>query len=150
MATQRSHYKLNEELITRAAQLAALGWSQKSIAEACGVHHDTLGSWLASGVTEDGTDEECRLYRAIHEASVVGEAALVKKIADGDTRDAQWLLTHSPRWRNTWSDGAALRRELGSVLTTVVQVVQQSDLTPEQQDHLLLRMQAAGLGAPAN
>lgn len=72
-----------------------------------------------------------------------GEAAMVSKIAQGDTRDAQWLLTHSPRWRNTWSDGAAVRRALAAA----ADVVLGSDLTPEQKDHLFTRMQAAGLGA---
>lgn len=149
METQRSHRKLNSDLIARAARLAALGWPQRNIAEACGVAEQTFSTWLTNGQSDEATEAESELCEAIREAYVQGEAAMVQKIAEGDSRDAQWLLTHSPRWRNTWSDAAATRREVGSVLATVVQVVQQSDLTPEQQDHLLLRMQAAGLGSAA-
>lgn len=143
MATQRSHYKLNSDLIARAARLAALGWSQKAIAEACGVAEETFSRWLSAGASEDASEAESQLCQAIHEAYVEGEAAMVSKIAQGDTRDAQWLLTHSPRWRNTWSDGAAVRRALAAA----ADVVLGSDLTPEQKDHLFTRMQAAGLGA---
>ena len=150
MANQRGHRKLNQDLIAKAGRYAALGWSQKAIAEACGVSEWQFSEWLTNAKSDEPTELETLLSQAIQEAALKGEEALVRKIAEGDTRDAQWLLTHSPRWRNTWSDAAALRREVGSVLATVVQVVQQSDLTPEQQDHLLLRMQAAGLGAPAN
>lgn len=145
METQRSHYKLNADLIARAARLAALGWAQKDIAKACGVSEWQFSEWLSNARKEDATDLESQLSQAFHEASVAGEAAMVSKIAEGDSRDAQWLLTHSPRWRNTWSDGAAVRRALAAA----ADVVLQSDLTPDQQKHLLLRMQAAGLGSHA-
>lgn len=146
MAKERRHYKLNAQLIRKAGKLAALGWSQRNIAEACGVTEEILSIWLSNAKGDNPTDLELQLFQAIQEAAAAGEEALVTKIANGDTRDAQWLLTHSARWRDRWSDAAATRREINSVLATVVQVVQQSDLTPDQQDHLLLRMQAAGLG----
>jgi hypothetical protein len=146
MAKERRHYKLNAQLIQKAGKLAALGWSQRNIAEACGVTEEILSIWLSNAKGDNPTDLELQLFQAIQEAAAAGEEALVTKIANGDTRDAQWLLTHSARWRDRWSDAAATRREINSVLATVVQVVQQSDLTPDQQDHLLLRMQAAGLG----
>ena len=144
MAKKRGHYKLNASLIEKAGKLAALGWSQRAIAEACCVSEFQFSQWLNSS---DPTELESQLCQAIQEAATAGEEALVAKIAQGDTRDAQWLLTHSARWRERWSDAAATRRELNNLLSAVVQVVQQSDLTPEQQDHLLLRMQAAGLGS---
>ncbi len=147
MAKERGHYKLNQDLIKKAGRLAALGWSQKAIAEACGVDESTFRMWIANAESDTPTKLESALLAAIQEAATAGEQALVAKIADGDTRDAQWLLTHSARWRDRWSDAAATRREIGNTLATVVQVIQQSDLTPDQQDHLLLRMQAAGLGA---
>jgi hypothetical protein len=146
MAKERGHYKLNAALIEKAAELAALGWSQRAIAEACGVSEDIFSIWLSNAQGESPTELELGLFRAIQETATAGEQALVAKIANGDTRDAQWLLTHSARWRDRWSDAAATRREVLNTLAAVVQVVQQSDLTPEQQDHLLLRMQAAGLG----
>jgi transcriptional regulator with XRE-family HTH domain len=149
MAKERGHYKLNANLIEKAARLAALGWSQRNIAEACGVDDSTFRMWISNADTAEATELESALLAAIQEAAVAGEEALAAKIANGDTRDAQWLLTHSARWRDRWSDAAATRREVLNTLTTVVQVIQQSDLTPEQQDQLLLRMQAAGLGALA-
>ena len=149
MAKERGHYKLNANLIEKAARLAALGWSQRNIAEACGVDDSTFRMWISNADTAEATELESALLAAIQEAAAAGEEALAAKIANGDTRDAQWLLTHSARWRDRWSDAAATRREVLNTLTTVVQVIQQSDLTPEQQDKLLLRMQAAGLGALA-
>jgi transcriptional regulator with XRE-family HTH domain len=149
MAKERGHYKLNANLIEKAARLAALGWSQRNIAEACGVDDSTFRMWISNADTAEATELESALLAAIQEAAAAGEEALAAKIANGDTRDAQWLLTHSARWRDRWSDAAATRREVLNTLTTVVQVIQQSDLTPEQQDQLLLRMQAAGLGALA-
>ena len=126
-----------------------MGWSQRNIAEACGVDDSTFRMWISNADTAKATELESSLLAAIQEAAAAGEEALAAKIANGDTRDAQWLLTHSARWRDRWSDAAATRREVLNTLTTVVQVIQQSDLTPEQQDQLLLRMQAAGLGALA-
>jgi transcriptional regulator with XRE-family HTH domain len=149
MKKQRGHYKLNAALIEKAGRLASLGWSQKAIAQACGVTEEMFCKWLSSAKGDDPTRLELQLFQAIHEASSIGEERLAAKIADGDTRDAQWLLTHSARWRDNWSDAAATRREINTTLNTIVQIIQQSDLTPEQQDHLLLRMQAAGLGAAA-
>jgi transcriptional regulator with XRE-family HTH domain len=149
MAKERGHYKLNANLIEKAARLAALGWSQRNIAEACGVDDSTFRMWISNADTAEATELESALLAAIQEAAAAGEEALAAKIANGDTRDAQWLLTHSARWRDRWSDAAATRREVLNTLNTVVQVIQQSDLTPEQQDQLLLRMQAAGLGALA-
>lgn len=146
MAKERGHYKLNASLIEKAGKLAALGWSQRAIAEACCVSEFQFSEWLNSS---DPTELESQLSQAIQEAATAGEEALVAKIAQGDTRDAQWLLTHSARWRDHWSDAAATRREISNTLATVVQVIQQSGLTPDQQDQLLLRMQAAGLGAPS-
>lgn len=147
MAKERGHYKLNQDLIKKAGRLAALGWSQKAIAEACGVSETAFCIWLNNATGDKPTDLELKLLKAIQEAATAGEQALVAKIADGDTRDAQWLLTHSARWRDRWSDAAATRREVNNVLTNVVQIIQQSELTQEQRDHLLLQMHAAGLGA---
>lgn len=147
MAKERGHYILDKALIKKAARLAALGWSQRAIAQACNVAEETFCRWLKAGRLESGTDLERQLCQSIQEALTAGEENLVAKIRDGDTRDAQWLLTHSARWRDRWSDAAATRREVNNVLTNVVQIIQQSELTQEQRDHLLLQMHAAGLGA---
>lgn len=149
MKKERGHYKLNAQLIEKAARLAALGWSQRAMAEACGVTEEIFSIWLSNAKGDAPTELEVQLLQAIQDAALAGEHALAAKIAGGDTRDAQWLLTHSARWRDRWSDAAATRREVTNTLTTVVQIIQQSELTPEQQDRLLLQMQAAGLGAAA-
>lgn len=148
MAAQRGHRKLNAQLIAKAKRYAALGWSQKAISEACAVSEQQFSGWLSSARGESPTELEVELSEAIQEAALKGEENLVAKITDGDTRDAQWLLTHSARWRDRWSDAAAERRAVQQALGTVVQVIQASGLNPDQQDQLLLRMQAAGLGAP--
>lgn len=147
MAKERGHYKLNAQLIDKAGRLAALGWSQKAIAEACGVTEEIFRVWLNNAQSDNPTELELGLFGAMQDAATAGEEALVSKIANGDTRDAQWLLTHSARWRDRWSDAAATRREVNNVLATVVSIIQQSKLSPDQQDQLLLQMQAAGLGA---
>jgi transcriptional regulator with XRE-family HTH domain len=149
MKKQRGHYKLNQDLIQKAARLAALGWTQKAIAEACNVSEQIFTEWMRNARGPEPTDLELELSAAIHEAATSGEEALAAKIAAGDTRDAQWLLTHSARWRDRWSDAAATRREVNAVLASVVQIIQQADLTAEQQEKILLLMQAAGLGATA-
>ena len=149
MKKERGHYKLNVQLIEQAARLATLGWSQRDMAEACGVSEWQFSEWIKNAAGPDPTELESQLSQAIQDAAVAGEQALAAKIAAGDTRDAQWLLTHSARWRDRWSDAAATRREVTNTLTSVVQIIQQSELTPEQQDRLLLQMQAAGLGATA-
>jgi transcriptional regulator with XRE-family HTH domain len=149
MAKPRGHYKLNHSLIEKAGKLAALGWSQKAIAEACSVSEQQFSEWMNNARGPEPTELEAELSAAIQEAASAGEQALAAKIANGDTRDAQWLLTHSARWRDRWSDAAATRREINNVLSNVVQIIQQSDLTPDQQEQIFLRMQAAGLGAAA-
>ena len=147
MQKQRGHYKLTPELIERVRKLRGIGFSQRDCAAACNVDESTLARWIAKGKTADATDMERQLYQTIREAGMEGAEKLVQRIFDGDSRDAQWLLTHSPEWRDSWSDAAHVRREVSKALTSVVQVIQSSDLTPEQQESLLLRMSAAGIGA---
>lgn len=140
--------KLTPELIPRARELAALGLPLVAIAEACGVHRATIHRWR----TEAGPEGlERDLCNAIHEGHRQGEEALVQSLfaaADrGDTRAAQWLLTHARAWRNNWSDAAALRRELNALLKEVVEAIRACDaLTPDQRHRLFLTMQARGIG----
>lgn len=147
MKRERTHRKLNAELIERMAKLRKIGFTHKNIAETCGISHEVLSRWLSNGKSDRATALESQLSQAMQEACYAGAQELAQRIFDGDTRDAQWLLTHSPVWRDTWSDAAATRREVTKALTAVVQVIQASDLTPEQQERLLLRMSAAGIGA---
>lgn len=134
--------KLRPEHITRARELAALGLPLASIAEACGIHRSTLHEWRAQN--PDFSD-------AIHEGHRQGEQALVDRMHaaahQGDTKAAQWLLTHCPAWRDHWSDAAATRAAVQKVLGAVVDVLMHCpELSPDQRERLLLEFQARGLG----
>jgi transcriptional regulator with XRE-family HTH domain len=149
MAKERGHYKLNQELIQRAARLTALGWSRSAVAEACGVNAATLWEWLQNAETDQATELEAELSKAIQEAAAAGEERLAAKIADGDTRDAQWLLTHSALWRDRWSDAAATRREVQRQLTEVVAAIESAAIPAEHREAVLLAIAARGLNGAA-
>lgn len=138
---------LTAEMIPLAAEIASKCPSFTAVARGLGVTTDTIRNWMKRGETDEPESLHAQFFRAIHAALAEGEKYLSLKLFNGDGKDAAWLLTHSPFFRDEWSDAAATRREVQAVLSTVVQTIQGSDLTPEQQDHLLLRMQAAGLGA---
>lgn len=146
-ATAQPRRKLSPDAPARARELAAMGLPLGAIAEALGVHRATLHRWRSDAATQ-GLERD--LCDAIQEGFQQGEQALVERLhrtaADGDTRAAQWLLTHSPRWRHRWSDAAAARRAVADTLREVVAVLTASDLPPDQIDRLLLAMQARGLG----
>lgn len=83
---------------------------------------------------------------AINEGRAKGGLRLVSKIAEsadnGDTRDAQWLLTHAPAYRNHYSDNAAVTRAYREGVDAVIQALSQAGLTPEQEKSVLLHIQA--------
>lgn len=137
MAPVTSRRKLHPETIPRAQELAAMGLPLASIAAALGVHRSTLAEWRAT---------EPALADAIHRGHHEGEAALVRRLHAGDERSAQWLLTHSPQWRNSWSDAAALRRELQRHAGKFMAALQASNLPPELERQILLNCAAQGLG----
>lgn len=152
MATQtvtesRIRRKLHPDLVPRAKQLAALGLPLAVIAQALGVHRDTLRRWRSEA--EPGSTEHA-LSAAIQEGQTEGEMALVnvilKAAQDGDTRSAQWLLTHAPAWRDNWSDAAAERRLQLALLTVVVEAIAASRLPADLEQSVLLNLQARGLG----
>jgi hypothetical protein len=143
--------KLTPELVEQACTLAKQGLPIGMICQQIGISDRSAYRWLKDAEESPDDSLEARFCRAIHESG----AKLVKtqlnnlhfQAENGSTQAATWLLTHHPAAREHFSDAAATRREVQAVLLTVVQTIQGSDLTPEQQDHLLLRMQAAGLGA---
>ena len=123
------------------------------IADAIGVHRKTCHRWVREAEEDDTDGLKTQFRAAVFEAyrNTAAEmlASVTKAASDGNTWAATWMLTHHPAMREQFSDAAATRREVQATLQAVVQAIQASDLTPEQQDHLLLRMQAAGLGTPA-
>ena len=71
---------------------------------------------------------------------------LVSKIAEaadnGDTKDAQWLLTHAPAYRRHYSDNAAVTRAFSDGVQAAVAGLQAAGLTPEQERAVLLQISA--------
>jgi hypothetical protein len=144
----RGHTKLDRDLINRARQLAGMGLPNKSIAAGIGVSNGRLCTWLSNAQGEDATALECELYEAMRQGALAGEAALIDRLhrqAENNPNTATWLLSHSPKWRDQWSDSAQVRRELNKLAGIVVLALEQTEsLTPEQRREVLLRIQAQG------
>jgi hypothetical protein len=63
-------------------------------------------------------------------------------VTNGDTRDAQWLLTHAPAYRRHYSDNAAVTRAFTDGVLAAVQGLQAAGLSPEQERAVLLQISA--------
>jgi hypothetical protein len=139
--------KLTEELIAKARDLAASGAPDKTLAAACGVSIRAWQLWLSNARSGQGSPLEMQFLQAIREGRAEGELIHVQKLHKGDSKDSQWLLTHSPYWRDTWSDASAIRRANQRLMEGVVAVIEATQsLTAEQKHDLLLQLQARGLG----
>jgi hypothetical protein len=146
--------KLTAEKVKRAEELTALGLPMLSIAQALGVNRCTLREWIAAGLEPDASELEAALAAAIQRGRVEGEEQLVKhlyKMAEtGDTRAATWLLSHSPRWRDSWSEASHAKREVQRVVQMFVQALEQdATLLPAQREKVLLSVRAKGLALQA-
>jgi len=138
--------KLAADTAARARELAALGLPLASIAAGLGIHRSTLYKWGTES-PPDGPERD--VINAIKEGRQQGEAALIDRLhraaKGGDAKSAQWLLTHSPSWRQTWSDAAAERRAVLASQSKMAAVIAEApELTNEQRRVLFLRMAAAG------
>jgi hypothetical protein len=135
--------EITPELIARAEDLSSEGLTYKSIAAGLGISRSTLNNWIA---TDTGVLE------AIQRGAQRGERQLLgfirAKAAEGESRDAQWLLTHSPRWRDTWSDASAIRRELERHTSKFMTALQSADLPPDIESRILQHVAAQGVGIP--
>lgn len=69
----------------------------------------------------------------------------IGRCAGSDWKAASWILERHPRFCRTWGSTAAIRREVRRALTTVVQVIEDSSVTPDQRIELLTRLVAAGI-----
>jgi hypothetical protein len=76
-------------------------------------------------------------------AAVVADAA-----ARGCSRSAQWLLEHHPAHRPVWSDQGAVHRALHQLLGAVADGIATSGLSIDDQQRVILAMQARGAGVP--
>ena len=142
----RQHYKLNWELIKKVRILAEFGGPIEHIAAAVGVSYPAVKAWISNARKGQGTELETALLAAINEGQAKGGMRLtniIAKAADqGNTKDAQWMLTHSPAFRNHYSDNAAIVRARQEGIELAVQALTESQLPPDQERDLLLRIQS--------
>lgn len=147
----RSHRHLTPEVVARARDLAADGLPLASIAAGCGVGYSSLRWWLKRARDGEGSDLELALLSAMQEGAADGERELLGRIrgaAAAEWKAAAWLLSHSPRWREHFSDAGYERRAERQTLAAVVQAITATGLTLEDQRRLLLQLRAHALGAP--
>jgi hypothetical protein len=142
----RRHYKLNADVIEKVRFLCEYGAPLEHIAPAVGVTYESIRQWLANAKGPDATPQEVALSVAIHEGRAKGGLRLVSKIAEsadnGDTKDAQWLLTHAPAYRKHYSDNAAVSKAFSDGVQAAVQGLQAAGLTPDQERAVLLQISA--------
>jgi transposase-like protein len=145
--------KITPKHIALAEQLASEGLPLKSIAAGLGICEQTFYDWRNAARNGTGDSSNTELFEAIQRGSLRGEQQLLSfiraKAAQGEDRAAQWLLTRSPRWRDSWSDAAAVRREVQRILSEVVSTIEDNpSLSEAQRQQLLLSLAARGLHAP--
>jgi hypothetical protein len=126
----RRHYKLNDDVLKKVRFLCEYGAPLEHIAPAVGVSYAAFRLWLDNAKGNDATDKELALLAAVNDGRAAGGLRLVSKIAEsadkGDTKDAQWLLTHA------FSDG----------VQAAVAGLQAAGLTPDQERAVLLQISA--------
>ena len=115
-----------------------------------GVAYSTLTMWLRTVAEEsDPHPSLLALSAAMREGALKGEQANLAKIrakADEDIRASTWLLSHSPKWRDTWSDASRTRQEVNRVVDLFVAALNDDDtLTPAQRERVLLVVKSKGL-----
>jgi transposase len=132
-------------MIQVAAEVAAKCPSYRAIARSIGVHHCTIRDWLDKGEDPGSPELFRRFSESIHEALLTAEKNLTEKITSGEPKDAAWMLTHSPFFREEWSDAAAERRAERRTMSTVVDAIAAAGLPAEQERTVLLQLQARGL-----
>ena len=146
MKPARRHYKLNEDVIKKVRFLCEYGAPLEHIAPAVGISYPALKVWLSNAKGDNPTEHEVALLSAVNEGRAAGGLRLASKIAEsaenGDTKDAQWLLTHAPAYRRHYSDNAAVTRAFSEGVQAAVAGLQAAGLTPEQERAVLLQISA--------
>jgi hypothetical protein len=142
----RRHYKLNDDVIKKVRFLAEFGAPLEHIAPAAGVSFAALRMWLDNAKGPNPTREEVAILAAINEGRSKGGMRLINKIAEqadeGDFKAATWMLTHSPAFRDHYSDSAAANRARQEGIEAAVQAIAEAGLAPEQERDILLRITA--------
>jgi hypothetical protein len=102
--------------------------------------------WLDNAKGTDPTREEVALLAAINEGRSKGGMRLISKVAEqadeGDFKAATWMLTHSPAFRDHYSDNAAINRARQEGIEAAAQAIAEAKLAPDQERDLLLRITA--------
>lgn len=139
--------KLTPELIEKVRKLVPSGAPNKTIAAACGISEQAWRLWVSRAKAGTGDELEMAFLAAVQEGRAEGELTHLQKIHGGDSKDSQWLLTHSVHWRHNWSDNAAAKRAVQRQMDGVVSAIEATQsLTVEQKHEVLLQLQARGLG----
>ena len=146
MKPARRHYKLNDDVIKKVRFLAEFGAPLQHIAPAAGVSYDLLWQSLKNAKGPDPTPEELKLSEAIEAGRAAGGMRLINKIAEqaenGDMKASTWMLTHSPAFRDHYSDSAAANRARHEGIDAAVQAIADANLPPDVERDLLLRITA--------
>ena len=146
MKPARRHYKLNDDVIKKVRILAEFGAPLQHIGPAAGVSYDLLWQSLKNAKGPDPTPEEIKLSEAIEAGRAAGGMRLINKIAEqaenGDMKASTWMLTHSPAFRDHYSDTAAANRAKQEGIEAAVQAIADANLPPDVERDLLLRITA--------
>jgi hypothetical protein len=132
-------------MVPLAAEIAAKCPTFVAIARGIGVHEETIRNWMRKGEQEESDSLHAQFFAAISAALLEGEKYLSLKLFNGDSKDAAWILTHSPFFRDEWSDAAAERRAVQRSQDRTIAVLEAApELTNEQRRMLFARLAAAG------
>ena len=143
--------KLTPEVAATIEELAPLGLPSQSIAHHVGVTPGAISQWIAAARTDQATELHKRVAKAILNSQIaIEKRCLAKVIESEDTKDAQWLLTHIPRLRAVYSEGAAERRAVTQAMAAVAKGIEQANLPPDQALALMHHIQAQGIKLPGD
>ena len=146
MKPARRHYKLNDDVINKVRVLAEFGAPLEHIAPAAGISYGTIWQSLKNAKGPNPTPQELKLSEAIEAGRAAGGMRLIGKVAEqadsGDLKAATWMLTHSPAFRDHYSDAAALNRAKQETVGAVVDAIAGAGLSRETERDLLLRITA--------
>ena len=126
--------------------LAEYGAPLEHIAPAAGISYPLIWQSLKNAKGPNPTPEELKLLEAIEAGRAAGGMRLIGKVAEqadeGDFKAATWMLTHSPAFRDHYSDNAAINRARQEGIEAAAQAIAEAKLAPDQERDLLLRITA--------
>ena len=146
MKPVRGHRKLNDDVIKKVRILAEFGAPLQHIAPAAGISYRLLHDAVSNARQGKGTHQEVQLLQAIEEGRAKGGMRLIGKVAEqadsGDLKAATWMLTHSPAFRDHYSDSAAINRARQEGVEMTLRALLDANLPKDLERDLLLRIKA--------